>query len=79
MKIDYYFIVNIERDKVTELIKVLNKSISRKVLLAKEIYLVSSNSRASESLILAKISEFLFVLTIADKEIMKSSLSAEES
>ena len=49
------------------------------MLLAKEIFLVSFNSRANESLILMKISEFSLILTIVDKEIIKSSLSAKES
>ena len=79
MKVDYYFIVNIERDKIAKSIKVLDKFISKKVLLAKEIFLVSSNSRVSESSILARISEFSLVLTIADKEIIKGSLSIKES
>ena len=49
------------------------------MLLAEEIFLVSSSSRASESSISAKISEFSFILTIADKEIIESSLSVKES
>ena len=38
-----------------------------------------SNSRANESSILAKISRFLLILIIADKEIIESSFSAKES
>ena len=49
------------------------------MLLAKEISLISFNSRANESSILAKISEFSLILIIADKEIIESSLSAKES
>ena len=49
------------------------------MLLAKEIFLISSNSRVNESSILAKISKFLLILIIIDKEIIKSSLSAKES
>ena len=79
MKVDYYSIVDIERDKITESIKVLDKSISKEVLLAKEIFLISSNSRINESSILARISKFSLILTIVDKEIIKSSFSAEES
>ena len=56
-----------------------NRSISKEVLFAKEVSLAFSNSRASESSILAKISEFPLILTIADKEIIKSSSSAKES
>ena len=47
--------------------------------LAKEIFLVFFNSRVSESSILEKISKFSLILTIADKEIIKSSLSIKES
>ena len=79
MKVDYYSIINIERDKITKSIKVLNKFISKEVLLAKEISLVSFNSRVSESSILARISKFSLILIIADKEIIKSSLSTKES
>ena len=79
MKVDYYSIINIERDKITKSIKVLNKFISKEVLLAKEISLVSFNSRVSESSILARISKFSLILIIADKEIIKSSLSIKES
>ena len=49
------------------------------MLLAEEIFLVSFNSRVSESSILTRISEFSLILTITNKEIIKSSLSAEES
>ena len=49
------------------------------MLLAEEIFLISFNSRANESSILARISEFSLVLIIVDKEIIKSSLSAKES
>ena len=79
MKVDYYFIVNIERDKITESAEVLDKSISKEVLLIEEIFLVSSNSRTSESSILARISKFSLILTIVDKEIIKSSFSVKES
>ena len=48
-------------------------------MFTKEVFLASSNSRANESSIIAKINKFLFVLTIVDKEIIKSSLSAKES
>ena len=57
----------------------MKRSISNKVLFAKEVFSAFFNSRVSESLILAKISEFSFVLTIVDKEIIESSLSAKES
>ena len=56
-----------------------SRFISNKVLFAKEIFLASSNSRVNKSSILAKISKFLFVLIIADKETIKSSLSVKES
>ena len=49
------------------------------MLFIKEIFLVSSNSRVSENLILVKINRFSFVLTIADREIIESSLSVKES
>ena len=70
---------NIERDKITESTEVLDKSIFKEVLLIKEIFLVSSHSRANESSILTRISKFSLILIIVDKEIIKSSLSAEES
>ena len=57
----------------------MSRFIFNKVLFTKEVFLVFSNSRVNESSILAKINRFLFVLIIADKEIIKSSLSAEES
>ena len=57
----------------------LDEFIFKEVLLAKEIFLVFLNSRASESSILAKINKFSFILIIIDKEIIKSSLSTEES
>ena len=57
----------------------LDKFIFKEVLLAEEIFLVSFNSRVNESSILARISRFLFVLTIVDKEIIESSLSIKES
>ena len=59
--------------------KVLNKSISKEVLLAKEIFLVSFNLRVNKSSISARINKFLLILIIADKEIIKSFLFAEES
>ena len=75
MRVDYYFIVNIERDKITK----LDKFISNRVLFAREVSLASFNSRANESLILARINRFSLILTIADKEIIKSFLSTKES
>ena len=53
--------------------------ISEEVLFAEEVSLASFNSRAGESPISARISKFSLVLTIAGKEIMKSSLSAKGS
>ena len=49
------------------------------MLFIKEVSSASSNLRVNESSILAKISKFSLVLTIADKEIIKSSFSAKES
>ena len=57
----------------------MSRFIFSEVLFAREVFLAFFDSRASESLILAKISEFLLILIIADKEIIKSSFSAEES
>ena len=53
--------------------------ISKEVLFAKEVSSIFSSLRVSESLILARISKFLLVLTIVDKEIIKSSFSTKES
>ena len=78
-RVDYHFIVNIERGEITKSAEVLDESISEEVLLAEEISLASFNSRVNESSTSAEISKFSLVLTIVDKEIMKSSPSAEES
>ena len=79
MRVDYYFIINIKRDKIAKSIKVLDEFIFREVLLAEEISLVSLNSRVNESSISARINKFSLILIIADKEIIKSSLSIEKS
>ena len=57
----------------------LDESISKEVLFTKEIFLVFSNSRVNKSLTLARISKFLLILIITDKEIIESSLSIKES
>ena len=57
----------------------MSESISKEVLFIEEVSLASSSSRVGESLILTKISRFSLILTIADKEIIKSSLSIKES
>ena len=57
----------------------MSESIFNKVLFTKKVSLTSFNSRASESLILARINRFLFILTIADKEIIEDSFSIKES
>ena len=74
-KIDCCSIVDIERGEMIE----LSEFISREVLFAKEVSLASFNLRASESPTPARINKFSLVLIIADKEIMKSSLSIEGS
>ena len=57
----------------------MSRFIFNKVLFTKEVFLAFFNLRANKSLILAKISRFSLILIIADKEIIKSSLSTEES
>ena len=79
MKIDYYSIVDIERNKITKSTEVLDEFISREVLLTEEISLISFSSRVSESSILARISKFSLILIIVDRKIIKSSLSIKES
>ena len=49
------------------------------MLFAEEVSSAFFNSRASESLASARISEFLLILAIAGEEIIKSSLSIEGS